>query len=122
MSALFFLFFPRRGYVTLVPFRHLPLTHLVLPLLDSRQSALPPLWLSFPQLAYKLGINPLRDWTMATDEAHSTKFTIKGLKSGASYYTKASLSELIGELMTDERLIDGLLVNILENRLVHFSI
>lgn len=44
------------------------------------------------QLAYKLGVNPLKEWTMATDEAHSTKFTIKGLKAGERYYTKVSLS------------------------------
>ncbi|CAN0270425.1 unnamed protein product, partial [Ectocarpus fasciculatus] len=40
------------------------------------------------QVAYKQGINPLKDWTMATDEAHSTKFTIKGLKEGEKYFVK----------------------------------
>eukprot|EP00904_Undaria_pinnatifida_P008617 jgi/Undpi1/4886/HiC_scaffold_19.g08238.m1 len=40
------------------------------------------------QVAYKNGINPLKDWTMATDEAHSTKFNIKGLKEGERYFVK----------------------------------
>ena len=39
-------------------------------------------------MAYKNGINPLKDWTMATDEAHSTKFNIKGLKEGERYFVK----------------------------------
>ena len=39
-------------------------------------------------MAYKQGINPLKDWTMATDEAHSTKFAIKGLKEGEKYFVK----------------------------------
>ena len=41
------------------------------------------------QVAYKQGMNPLKDWTMATDEAHSTKVTIKGLKEGEKYFVKA---------------------------------
>ncbi|CAM9806022.1 unnamed protein product [Scytosiphon promiscuus] len=40
------------------------------------------------QVAYKQGINPLKDWTMAADEAHSTKCTIKGLKEGEKYFVK----------------------------------
>ena len=35
-----------------------------------------------------MGMNPLKDWTMATDEAHSTKFVIKGLKEGERYFVK----------------------------------
>lgn len=40
------------------------------------------------QVAYKQGMNPLKDWTMAADEAHSTKCVIKGLKEGEKYFVK----------------------------------
>lgn len=46
-------------------------------------------------MAYKQGINPLKDWTMATDEAHSTKFAIKGLKEGEKYFIKAREADLM---------------------------